>query len=357
MKLTTLALSALIALLWLGPAHGQTSSGGMPPLPRLPQTPQLPENAGTTKFTFIVAGDNRPQGKKPNEPQPATLGQIFNDAQRFKPAFFLWCGDTISGHTADGATLQSQYQAFLAIAATAKVPVFNAPGNHEMDIVKKKGNDTDEIPDKKMFDFYLQYMQPANSPSYAYGAFNYGNSRFIALNTEEVAPKEVKRSSGPIVGSGIKLDPGYVGGQQTDMLSQDLAANSGKDHIFVFMHHPIKPSKAPSGLDPQIANTLQNIFQNSTNVSYVLAAHEHLYYNASGPKKTPPSWTSKISKSPVYLVTGGAGAPLDKCGKNPNTYCHKVYHYLVFTVDGPKVTVQVVELPKPTTKKKNGGKK
>jgi len=34
---------------------------------------------------------------------------------------------------------------------------------------------------------------------------------------------------------------------------------------------------------------------------------------------------------------------------------HEFHHYLVFTVEGPKVTVQVVKLQQP--KKKNGGKK
>src|SRR6185503_12396720 len=143
---------------------------------------------GATKFTFIVAGDNRPQGKAAT--QPKTLSRILSDAQRFNPAFFLWCGDTISGHTTDGPTLQQQYNAFIKIGSQAKVPIFNAPGNHEMDTVSTdpKTKDTIETPNAQMLAFYLQYMRPANAPPYAYGAFNYGNSRFISMNTEEVAP-------------------------------------------------------------------------------------------------------------------------------------------------------------------------
>jgi len=59
-------------------------------------------------------------------------------------------------------------------------------------------------------------------------------------------------------------------------------------------------------------------------------------------------------------VTGGAGAPLDNCGGTTSgTYCNSFYHYLVFTVTGTTVTVQVIALPeslKKTHTKKNGGK-
>jgi calcineurin-like phosphoesterase family protein len=355
MRLTTLAMSGLIALLGTGVARGQTTTG-FPPLPPVPKTGELPANPSATKFTFIVAGDNRPQAKTPS--QPKTLSQILSDAQRFKPAFFLWCGDTISGHITAGHELHKQYKAFITIASTANVPIFNAPGNHEMDLEVKQGKNKVEIPNEQMFRFYLAYMQPPNSPSYAYGAFNYGNSRFIAMNTEEVAPKDLPRSPGRVVASGLKLDPGYVGADQIAMLKQDLAANQDKDHIFVFMHHPIQPSNPASGLDRTTATTLEKIFESNSKISYVLAAHEHLYFNASGPNKTPPTW--KAGAAPIYLVTGGAGAPLDKCGSSrPNTYCQVFNHYLVFTVDGPNVSVQVISVKESKKKstKKNGGKK
>jgi Calcineurin-like phosphoesterase len=359
MKFRMLAISALIALLAPGLIRGQTNTG-FPQLPPVPKTGQLSENPGTTQFTFIVAGDNRPQGKTPI--QPKTLSQLLNDAQRFKPAFFLWCGDTISGHTADGKTLKKQYDAFILAASKANVPIFNAPGNHEMDTVFTDPSEktTIEIPNSQMLGFYLQYMRdPSNTPPSAYGAFNYGNSRFIAMNTEEVAPPDLPRSPGRVVASGLKLDPGYVTQEQIELVKQDLAANNGKSHIFVFMHHPIKPDKTPSGLDSATAANLAGIFQNNSNVSYVLAAHEHLYYNANSDSPNPPQWTP--GTSPIYLVTGGAGAPLDKCGTpTPNTYCDdKSYHYLVFTVDGTTVNVQVVSLQNSPKKspKKNRGKK
>jgi hypothetical protein len=349
MKLRTLAICAVIPLFAAGLVQAQS---GLPQLPPVPQTGQLPATPSATQFTFIVAGDNRPQGKTAT--QPKTLSRILNDAQRFNPAFILWCGDTISGHTTDYPTLQKQYAAFISIASQAKVPIFNAPGNHEMDTVSTdKKKDTIETPNAQMLAFYMQYMLPSSTPPYAYGAFNFGNSRFIAMNTEEVAPQDLQRSPGRVVASGLKLDPGYVSQQQIDMLTADLAANKDKAHIFVFMHHPIKPNKAGSALNAATAATLAQLFATTANVSYVLAAHEHLYYNANTSTLTPPTW--QPGSAPIYLVTGGAGAPLDKCGDNTG-YCEAFFHYLVFTVNGDTVNVQVIALPeklkKAKTKKK-----
>jgi len=118
------------------------------------------------------------------------------------------------------------------------------------------------------------------------------------------------------------------------------------------MHHPLKADKKGSELDAQTAAKVAQIFQ-AANVSYVLAAHEHLYYNANSNTLTPPQW--QPGSAAIYLVTGGAGAPLDSCGDNTG-YCEAFFHYLVFTVDGDTVNVQVVAVPeklkKATTKKK-----
>lgn len=57
--------------------------------------------------------------------------------------------------------------------------------------------------------------------------------------------------------------------------------------------------------------------------------------------------SSKISKSgdPIYLVSGGAGAPLDSCPEDAETTCSKSFHYLVFEVNGKKVDAKVVIIP------------
>jgi hypothetical protein len=349
MKTFSLMAVMCAALLSCSTAYAQ-SGAGFPPLSPVPHTGQLKDDPTKTHFKFIAAGDNRPSGHTPK--QPSTLSYIMKHSKHDKPEFMIWAGDIIAGFREAGEpmhkkTLKAQYKEFFRVAATAKVPIFNSPGNHEMDLVtKSKDGNTDETaetPDEAMQELYLEEMKYApNAP--AYGAFNYGNSRFIAVNTEEVPPITAVRSEGRVVANKLKLDPGFVSLQQLQLLTADLEANKDKVHIFVFMHHPIKPAKKGSRLNQENADELEALFAKYHNVSYVIAAHEHLYFNASSDTLTPASKKSG-SGGPVYLVSGGAGAPLDSCPSGAGKNCSNSHHYLVFEVDGDKVDVKVVMIP------------
>jgi hypothetical protein len=343
------SLAGIFAAMLLGAGvHAQTGTG-FPPLPQVPQTPPLQDQPNATKFCFVVAGDNRPA--KASLPQPQTPSQIFNDAQRFKPAFFLWSGDTIYGHKVDRKTLQQQYREFFKIAHLAKVPVFNSPGNHEMDTSSETVNGWAETPDPRLEAIYLEMMQfPKNAPPY--GAFNYGNSRFIAVDTEEVTRANPTATPSPTPpGGGMSLDPGYVSQVQFDLLKQDLDANQTKAHIFVFMHHPIMPADSSSGLNDADAGALKALFQKYPNVSYVIAAHEHLFYNATGTTLAVADRQDPSPLGPSYLVSGGAGAPLGYCPGSAGSRCGSFHHYLAFEVDGDTVKAQVVQVSSTTGKK------
>lgn len=344
MKRPSTMAAIFAAILISGAAHAQSPTptpAGFPPLLPVPGTGSLPTPANPTTFSFIAAGDNRPADATSS--QPAILNWVFSDGAKASPAFFLWCGDIIYGRTTDSAAIGKQYAEFFCIAKLAGVPVFNAPGNHEMDVTQ----DNVQTPNSALQALYLQNMQfPPGAP--AYGAFDYGNSRFIAMDTEEVASGTPTPTPTPSPSAASddskkkkkekKIDLGYVSQQQFDLLAQDLEANTGKAHIFVFMHHPLIPVKASSGLNPPNppnATTLMALFQKYPNVSYVLAAHEHLYYPA----------TAGQTQGPAYVITGGAGAPLDSC--DSVTGCGSYYHYLLFQVADSTVKVQVVKAPSP----------
>ncbi|MEY2508529.1 MAG: hypothetical protein QOH01_2858 [Verrucomicrobiota bacterium] len=342
--------AGIIAAIFLTERAPAQTGTGLPPLPHVPKTPALQDQPNATHFWFIAAGDNRPANK--SLPQPSTLGRVFKDAQKFKPAFFLWCGDTIYGHTSDETTMQKQYEEFFRIVPAASVPIFNSPGNHEMDTVQKVGNQYVETPDAGLRAAYLKFMQfPPGAPTY--GAFDYGNSRFIAVDTEEVAATESVRSPGKVVGNAGRtttLDPGFVSKAQMDLLTQDLDANKTRAHIFVFMHHPIMPAKSDSGLNHADAAALQALFKKYPNVSYVIAAHEHLYFNATGTTLAPSDRQDPSAGGPSYLVSGGAGAPLESCPGSAGSNCGSFNHYLVFEVDRDTVKVQVVQVSSATRK-------
>ena len=327
MKLRLYLIAVLLAPLCVAVAEVKTdslrpASERFPELSPLPQTGSVVPPMDPNKFTFFVAGDSRPHTEK--DPPTDAIVKFFNEVARHKPSLAVLTGDTVYGkNPREEKTIQGQYATFLKLAKSGGVPVFNAPGNHEMD-------DQDDVPSAQMQKWYSKYM------AQLCGAFDYGNSRFIALNTEEVAPTGIERAPRASTSvAGKTLDPGYVSAAQLDALKADLDLNRGKTHIFVFMHHPIKPAQQKNGLDPQCARPLEALFRQHQNVSYVIAAHEHLYYNAQGKDGTapPPAW--KSNQPPIYIVSGGAGAPLSK-SPAPGL---AVYHYLVFAVDGDEVRV------------------
>ena len=300
----------------------------MPALSPLPGTGSLLQAANPAQFTFVLAGDNRPAHS--SDPQSAVPGNIFCAVQRMNPAaaFVLWTGDTISGKDPQHPKrMHDQYKEFLGIAARAGVPVFNAPGNHEMD-------DSKETPSKTMKDLYRKYMAGT------YGAFNYGNSRFIALDSEN-EPSGATKSVTTAEGQTKVQAPGAITKKQLDLLKQDLDANKNMAHVIIFMHHPVEPYEGKDGLDAASVKALQDLFAGYKNVSYVMSGHEHMYFNPQGPKDqfTPPPARTDPAQPPTYLISGGAGAPLKK--NTPGSF----FHYLVFTVNGDQMTPSLIKGP------------
>lgn len=303
----------------------------------IPGTGTLQPATGTS-FTFIVAGDNRPASAGMSQPQ--TPSAIMAAAKARNTAFVLWTGDTISGlDSADPTAIAEQYKAFFAIAATAGVPVFSAPGNHEMDVKVKHNKDLKEIGSAKMEKLWRENIGLAKDAP-IYGSFTYANAHFVLLNTEEIPPSGTVRAQPAQVGATkaggkVNLDPGYVSEEQIKWLEADLASNKAI-YTFVLMHHPIKPLNPDMGLNKDNADKLVEIFGKYSNISYVLASHEHLYYNPqTRDTSQPPSWSADSKAPPAYLISGGAGAPLDKGG---------FHNYLVFSVDGHKVTAEMIKL-------------
>jgi hypothetical protein len=334
------ACGSLIA--GLGLAQGAPPAG-MPDLPPLKGTGQLGSGAGSTQFTFVVAGDDRPATETPTP--TATIGQIFAETAKLKPAFMVLLGDTVYGKDDQHQQkVAEEYQKFLALAAGAGVPIFNAPGNHEMD-------DKHDIPSATMETWYRQ-----STGSLPYGAFSYGNSRFIALNTDDLpgagcggkaaaatgdggqpaqagtsgksgkAAKSGKPAqSGKAGSSGKKKFEGDLSGTQLGLLQAELANDASFTNVFILMHRPIYAQKASSQLAKSCRDQLENLFAGTKNIRYVLASHEHLFYQPSQLDHPAP---------PSYVVSGGAGAPLANGG---------FYNYLVFTVDGSQVSFTMVK--------------
>jgi hypothetical protein len=261
-------------------------------------------------FLFAAFGDS--QGDVTSS---AIAGKIFQALhENGKIALAMCLGDIVKGKDPQDPTqkITKHFTAYLTLAKTAQMPFFNAPGNHEMD-------DKNDIPSERMHEIYETNVAPS------YGAFNYGNARFIALNTENVPPE----GTPPPVG----MEFSFMSDTQLGQLDADLDANRDKTHIFITMHYPMKPQREKDALSPDSLAKLSKILAKYKNISYVLASHEHRYYNPLEPSNTTSVATFYAGTSTTqYLVSGGAGAHLDSGG---------FYHYLVFEVNGNEVNVTI----------------
>lgn len=297
--------------------------------------PALQPNPSVTQFTFVVAGDNRPDQASDGLTVP--LKAIITAAGASpQPALIVWNGDTVYGKKHKG--IKDEYDAFLGAFAALPVPLFNAPGNHEL-ATKLDCKEKAEFPSEELLDDYQKSM------SAAYGMFRYGNAAFVLVNTDDLLDVDLKNHCDY---------NGYVSKTQLKALQETLAqldADASVTHIFLFMHRPIHDDN-----DHQIGSTKSNAYAKQVEafrhdvdhggykkLLFVFSSHDHrlyVYPNGASLSGTSPG----SGGEPTFIVTGGAGAPLSGCkpGKsgNPGAY----YHYLSVAVDGGNVKVTPVPL-------------
>ena len=116
-------------------ASSPPAAAGLPAVTAMKDTGALTPPDDPTSFTFVVFGDNRPAS---GDPQPETIKEIFKEIDELHPSFAMSLGDVIEGKPKKDdpkaiSKIRQQFKDFLALAKTAGVPIFNAPGNHEMD--------------------------------------------------------------------------------------------------------------------------------------------------------------------------------------------------------------------------------
>lgn len=232
---------------------GPTSHRPLRPLTAV----QEPVVDSPAEFEFIVSGEARPT--LPQMPLPPKTVEIMREVRLLRPAFVLYTGDSVWGYDAGRQEFLNDLDRFRALADTTGVPLFNAPGNHEMRsdpeairLVQEQGQDL-------------------------YGSFDVGESHFIALNTDELCKE------------------GRVTGEQLEWLRADLAQHRDARAVFVFMHRPIF-SWFQGDFNPEDAEVLQALFREHP-VRAVFASHDHFYYRED-------------HDGVAYMTVGGGGAPL-----------------------------------------------
>jgi len=213
--------------------------------------------AGPEEFTFAVAGDGRPTVA--GMPFPKVTGDIMRELALLRPAFTLYTGDAIFGYKQTRQQMLNELDRFRALADSTRVPLFNVPGNHEIqskpaavDVLAQWGHDL-------------------------YGSFDFQGWHFVGLNTDEPNRE------------------GRVTGEQLEWLERDLRGAASAKGTFVFMHRPLF-SWFQGDFNPDDAERLVKLFA-AHGVQAVFAAHDHFYYEEE-------------HEGVRYVTVGGAGGPL-----------------------------------------------
>ena len=281
-----------------------------------------PALGSSDAIRFAVIGDSR------ND--PTTFAKIEEAIAAQAPDLQVFTGDAV----ATGA-VQTQWNAwfeattgnFKVQSLLASAPFMPVNGNHE----------------SLAINYAAQFIMPQvvepdeKAEGEAYYSFDYGNAHFIALNDTPTS--------------------GATSGPQLAWLEANLQAVDHKKTPWVFaMHHQSTYSCGGShGSNVKLRSAWQPLFD-KYKVDIVFSGHDHLYERSkpirglsgttgivaqAGPKGTPVKGSGTL-----YLVSGGAGAPLytakDSC---THTYvAESTRNYAIVDITGTKIHVKTSRL-------------
>lgn len=261
------------------------------------QTANKPE----TPFGFVVLSDT--------QRQPDIAGPLAQAAWALRPNFAVIAGDLVD---AGNAKWQWEDQFFKSLQPLiSRVPFYPVLGNHEVNT-----------------NYYYDYMSlPA--PEYYY-TFSYGNAQFFMLDTN----RDVK-----------------PGTEQFAWLDRELAASKARWKICVHHQPPFSsdddygndwktPIKRSTLGDPK-SQPLVELYDKHA-VDIVWCGHVHSYERTwliRGGKPVEKDGT-------LYMITGGAGGPLETAGPyRPGFQRHvkRGHHFCYVTVHGGELEIQAYD--------------
>ncbi len=259
-------------------------------------------NRTASNLKFVLFGDSRTQ-RAPRSELVEHAMENFDDID-----FFIHTGDIVE----DG-TIQTQWNDYFddIEPISGNVLGYYIEGNHE----KLNGN------------MYENIILPSNGINSYYYSFNIGPVNFIGLNTE-------RDRTG-----------------QTSWLEAELQkSQQDNDTLWkcVYMHQPIF-SSMPNRADlNDVIPEWCPLFE-QYDVDLVFAGHNH-YYERSYPMNRFKSFDNSNSyefenpSNPMYLITGGAGAPLYELTTSPDyaPFYNSTYHFVIIDVKVDEVNEKTI---------------
>jgi hypothetical protein len=247
-----------------------------------------------TSYRFVALGDSRSDD--------AARKQVRLEVQKRAPAFSIHTGDFVSS-----GSVQSQWDTWFKTMQPLLVssPLLGALGNHE-DLASN---------------YYDQFLFPTHGGASsvegeAFYSFDYASTHIVALSTEH-APK--------------------AGDAQYTWLKKDLAAAATDPKIkwvVAFAHRP-PYSSGSHGNDTNVQKAWLHLFE-SFGVDVTFWGHDHTY------ERHKPLFQGKPTASGgvLYIVTGGAGAPLYTLGGSSlSAYFKKIHHFMELNVSGDQMKI------------------
>lgn len=321
------------------------------------------------------------------------LCNIFLNVYARGAEFAIFAGDLVNGHTTDKWDYISQLDAWKkAVEPIGHImPIFEGMGNHDHvidhwdDPRNWRGIRTDKMFGESSEDIFAklfvnpEYDYPkkehSQAPSYKENVyyFDWGNSRFISVNTNYWWCSWAEDIGGNM--------EGYILENQMNWLKKTLKGarkNKSIEHVFVFTHEPAFPISGHihdamwySGADTAVNRSINgksldrshilesrddfwNLVSQNGKVRAVIVGDEHNYARLLIDKKTPvyPDGRSNEQfKYPVHhIISGGAGAPYYARGEVEIPWENQIkafssqQHYLLFGVNDQDVYLFVVSV-------------
>lgn len=239
-------------------------------------------------FTVAILGD-RTGGEAEGL---VFLERAIYELNQLNPDFVIHIGDMVQGYTRDQKQWLKEYEEFMSYMDELDVPWYPTAGNHD---VFTAIWDPD---DRTYEELYKRYFGPL------YYSFDYKNSHFVVMYTDEAMASE------PVISS-----------QQIEWLKSDLAGTD-KTSIFIFMHKPVWRYEDNNW--DEVHNVIKEF-----PVRAVIAGHFHAYQkdmNQDGIQ---------------YYVMGPTGGEVHDSDHELYGYFH---HYNILRVEGDEFTMAVVKL-------------
>jgi hypothetical protein len=238
---------------------------------------------------FVVVGDSRPDAADPsNFPRDWRMIQqrIASVSAMRQPDFQLFTGDAVSL-----GLVQSEWDQWFEAArdTLANMPWVFVHGNHEGIHVN----------------YLAQFAQPQDHGE-LYFSFDYGPIHFVVLNDSPPAPDAL----------------GRISGEYAAWLEADLrAVDRSRTPWVIATHHkgPYTTSTHSDDTDVGVVRSAWTPLYDRYHVNVVLNGHDHSLH-VTRPLRAGMPTTAAMGT--VYVVSGGAGAPLYGVRSDTMLYQH-----------------------------------